>query len=51
MIKGSARVDGKEAHLSLIRSLNNDDGDVNENNKKTSHNLQESDFLHLVCGW
>ena len=51
MTKGNARGDGKEAHLSLMRSLNNDDGDVNENGKKTSCNLQESDYLHLVCGW
>ena len=51
MIKGSARGDGKEAHLSLMRSLNNDNGDVNENNKKTSRNLQQPDFLHVVCGW
>ena len=36
--KGSARGDGKEVHLSLIRSLSNGDGDgdVNENGKKTS---------------
>ena len=51
VIKGSARGDGKESHLSLIRSLSNDNGDVNENDKKTSRNLQESDFSHLVCGW
>ena len=40
--KGSARGDGKEAHLSLIRSLSNNDGDVNENGKKllaTCNNL------------
>ena len=43
--KGSARGDGKEAHLSLIRSLSNNDGDVNENGKKTSRNLQQPDFL------
>ena len=51
MTKGSARGDGKEAHLSLIRSVNNDDGDVNENGKKTSRDRQQPDFLHLVCGW
>ena len=51
MIKGNAGGDGKEAHLSLMRSLSNDNGDVNENDKKTSCNLQESDFLHLDCGW
>ena len=49
--KGSARGDGKEVHLSLIRSLSNDDGDVDENGKTTSRNLRESDFLQLVCGW
>ena len=43
--KRSARGDGKEAHLSLIRSLRKDDGDVNENVKKTSRNLQQPDFL------
>ena len=51
MTKGSARGDGKEAHLSLMRSLSNNNGDVNENDKKTSRNLQQPDFLHLVCGW
>ena len=43
--KESTRGDGKESHLSLIRSLSNDDGDVNENGKKTSRNLQQPDFL------
>ena len=43
--KGSARGDGKEAHLSLLRSLRKDDDDVNENGKKTSRNLQQPDFL------